>query len=489
VTHPITDRSRSELIAELYDRHATGLFNYCHDQLGDADSAADALVALLGFVPAAEPPRALLYALARREIYRRDIVYSPPLVDPAADPVTALIERVFRELRSHQREVLLLSVVCGLTVDELALVLDVAADTAADLTETADHRFTQVLAFSLASTGHASQQVREVYGALSVAPTRDVLARLPWRMPPALLRAQVYGALGLPGRRPPGAQTSLPVKPLWPTTSVWPVPPVENDELIDTGVHELGAGRPGLEPGRSARHDATTEPMPALGRKPSRRRMPLSAPVPADVLDNPPQNLFAVPVPADLLDNPLQNPFPSSVPADILDNPSFAAPAAADILDSPPRNSFTRPAPADVLDSPPENLFVPPVRQAKPEPVYLMPLHLAPEEEVAAGESTDVFEVPGLSSAPASPAEQAVPTKAGAGQPTKAVTTKGGSRRAGPRRTGEDIKAAGTARRRGLKPIKIGEHRFDWAWELIGFIICVAIALIVFFAMPTVVTP
>ncbi len=39
------------------------------------------------------------------------------------------------------------------------------------------------------------------------------------------------------------------------------------------------------------------------------------------------------------------------------------------------------------------------------------------------------------------------------------------------------------------KPIKLGEHHYDWLWELAGFILCVAIAMIVFFSVPTIVTP
>jgi hypothetical protein len=40
-----------------------------------------------------------------------------------------------------------------------------------------------------------------------------------------------------------------------------------------------------------------------------------------------------------------------------------------------------------------------------------------------------------------------------------------------------------------FKRIKLGEHHYDWLWELAGFILCVAIAMIVFFAVPTIVTP
>ncbi|GLW06193.1 hypothetical protein Misp01_13230 [Microtetraspora sp. NBRC 13810] len=312
MTHSVSDqRARAELIAELYDRHAAGLFAYCLDQLGDADSAADSVAAVLAGVPAVEPPRAALYALARREIYRRDVVQASLYVDPTVDPASALVERVLHELRPHQREVLLLGVVCGLTVDELAWVLDVASDTAADLAESADHRFAQALGHALASTGRAPGPVADVYGALAVAPTRDVLARLPWRPPPASLRARLNAGIS-PRAAAAAARLVAPVKPLWPTAPSWPLPDAPADPATATGLHPVppppgGAlptasadpfglptssadpfGLPGgaattggdpfpadpraslpPEPGRS-RHEATTEPMPTLDRAASR---------------------------------------------------------------------------------------------------------------------------------------------------------------------------------------------------------------------------
>jgi hypothetical protein len=39
------------------------------------------------------------------------------------------------------------------------------------------------------------------------------------------------------------------------------------------------------------------------------------------------------------------------------------------------------------------------------------------------------------------------------------------------------------------KPIKVGEHHFDWLWELVGLVIAIGIALIVFFTVPMIVTP
>ncbi|MFD0889441.1 hypothetical protein ACFQ08_33315, partial [Streptosporangium algeriense] len=56
-------RSRGELITELYDTHAAGLFAYCHDQLGDPGAAGTALAAVFAAVASsdatlsARPPR------------------------------------------------------------------------------------------------------------------------------------------------------------------------------------------------------------------------------------------------------------------------------------------------------------------------------------------------------------------------------------------------------------------------------------------------
>ncbi|MEU8198657.1 hypothetical protein AB0C10_33235 [Microbispora amethystogenes] len=290
MTSPLTgQRSRSELIAELFERHAAGLFAYCHDQLGETASAADAVVAVFTTAPAApEPPsRAVLYALARREIYRRDVSYALPAVDSVADPATALIERVFRDIRPHQREVLLLSEVCGLTPPELSLVLDVAGDTAEELAAGARRRFTQTLATAVAAARSAPfvpPPVAEVYDAIGVAPIADVLARLPWRHPSASVRNRVLAALPYeePGDSPEagpeqaaeqsgsrsgaqsGAQSGgLVTKRLWPTTPTWPLPLSDPDQVTNTCVVNTEAITP-QESRRKAKHEATTEPMPRL---------------------------------------------------------------------------------------------------------------------------------------------------------------------------------------------------------------------------------
>ncbi|GAA3425045.1 hypothetical protein ACQP10_32025 [Streptosporangium sandarakinum] len=263
MTQPLLGRrSRGDLVAELYDRHAAGLFAYCHDQLGDPGAAAAALTAVFAAVETAGPPRAALYALARREIQHRDVVYAPPVA--GADLVAAFVGRVLRDLRPHQREVLYLSGVCEMDAFELSWVLDVAADTADELTVSACRRFAQALRPALASM-RVPDRMAEVFGALDAAPIRDVLARAPWAVPPPGLRATVLGvrpgtasappgvrpgaAPATPGIRPGTASASRPSGPplrrLWPAPPVWPLPPSETDALTSTTVFPLPIGPAG----------------------------------------------------------------------------------------------------------------------------------------------------------------------------------------------------------------------------------------------------
>ncbi|MFC4012450.1 hypothetical protein ACFOY2_34805 [Nonomuraea purpurea] len=256
MSQPLIDqRSRADLIAELYDRHAAGLLAYCADQLGDLGSATDVLASVLAGVPDAEPPRAALYAFARREIHRRDVAYSPPAVDPLIDPATALVERSLRELRPHQREVLVLCAVCGLSKAELAWVLDVAPDTAEELAVGAGQHFRQSLGTGLASTGiRVSKPVADIYGALGVSPLRDVIGRLPWPEPPASLRVHFAGSRSAD----PGP---LFVKPRWPGPPVWPQPLAEADPATSTVIFPTELLTP-PSPSRVSAHEATTAPMP-----------------------------------------------------------------------------------------------------------------------------------------------------------------------------------------------------------------------------------
>ncbi|WP_030913881.1 hypothetical protein [Streptosporangium amethystogenes] len=314
MTQPLLgQRSRGELIAELYDRHAAGLYAYSHDQLGSADSAFDVLVTVLSSVTDTHPPRAALYALARREIFLRDIVYSPPVT--GLDPVPALVERVLSELRTHQREVLYLSGVCEMNAAELSWVLDVAVDTADELTVSACRRFAQSLGAALASA-RIPAHLTEVFGALAVAPVRDVLVLAPWAGPPSGLRAAVLGPRA-PLAPAPRRSTSPLVRQLWPTSPGWPPSPENGTPAFPVPDHMAGDRFPDpfapRDPEVVSAHEASTEPLPKLGesvltaldsaalrprrrlqRPRPRRAAPLSAPIPGDVLDDAPvrENLF-----------------------------------------------------------------------------------------------------------------------------------------------------------------------------------------------------
>ncbi|WP_205315805.1 hypothetical protein, partial [Nonomuraea lactucae] len=59
-------------------------------------------------------------------------------------------------------------------------------------------------------------------------------------------------------------------------------------------------------------------------------------------------------------------------------------------------------------------------------------------------------------------------------------------RKPGPRRPGPRPTPASRKQPRG-RPRQDRHH--DWAWEVVGFLLCVAIAMIVFFAMPTIISP
>ncbi|GAA4578597.1 hypothetical protein GCM10023194_01900 [Planotetraspora phitsanulokensis] len=430
MSSPLTgQRSRSELIAELYERHAAGLFAYCHDQLGESTSAGDAVVAVFTGVPTAEPPaRAVLYSLARREIYRRDVSYALPSVDSVADPATALIERVFRDIRPHQREVLLLSAVCRLSTSEIAVVLDVAADTAEELTYGAQRRFVQTLETATAaarSAPYVAAAVAEIYDAIGVAPVADILARLPWRRPAAAVRERVLSSLLL---EDPGAATGslkLSAKKLWPTTPTWPLPLSNPDQATDTVLVQTDPAKAPL-PRRKAKHEAMTEPMPkmrgsilnALGDGRPRRRRAI-----------PPAPTAAVTAPA---------PAPASPPA--------PAPAPT-------------PAPSEA------DATFDAFRPAEPDP--------APSAGISAAPPV----MPAVTAAKPAPAEPAAPVQPES-EPAAAVE---------PKAPEQAAKPEGRPKKR--KKAKTRDRHYDWVWELVGFLICLAIALIVFFSVPTIVTP
>ncbi|SEM87597.1 sigma factor-like helix-turn-helix DNA-binding protein [Nonomuraea pusilla] len=527
MSHPLTgQRPRGELVARLYDRHAAGLFAYCADQLGDLGSAADVLVSVLTGVPDTEPPRAALYAFARRQIRLRDVVYAPPVVDPLVDPASALVERSLRELRPHQREVLVLCAVCGLSGAELAVALDVAPDTAEELLAAAAQRFRQALGGALASTGiRVPKPVADVYGAIGVAPLRDVLGRLPWPLPPAALRVQFAGSR-------PAEPAPLFVRPRWPVPPAWPLPLARTDPATSTGVFpaDLLTPRP---PGHVADHEATTAPMPRL-RDPLAdldRARPLPDGDPGSFRPLPDGGLGAFrPLPDDgpgtfrpLSPEPFR-PFTSGGPvqAPAPDTPqppepgdlqppasggfqafrpagrSDSGPATGDVL--PPARPFllSAPVPADVLDDEPITLELPAIRDVpgsaetasrhpaplftprpatpprQDEPVYRLPLPAEAREAVQGaavtgtpeGATPDTAKTPDTAE-PAETTEAAAPSRKPSAKPSGKPSARARKRAA--------------ARRR--------ERHHDWAWELIGFLICVAIAMIVFFSVPMMVHP
>ncbi|MFG1945011.1 hypothetical protein [Nonomuraea sp. NPDC048826] len=559
MTHPLTgQRSRREQIAELYDSHAAGLFVYCADQLGDPGSTADVLVSVLTSAPE-DSPRAALYAFARREIHRRDVVYAPPVVDPLVDPASALVERILRELRPQQREVLVLGHVCGLDLAELAWVLDVAPDTAEELVLSAAHRFRQILNMALdASEGRIPKPVADVYGALSVAPLRDVLGRLPWPEPPGTLRIHLAGSST-------ANPAPLFVKPRWPVPPAWPQPLGEADPATTTGLFP----RDLLTPPSSSRvpaHDATTAPMPkyrdavregparltgfpgasSLAPFPGARPGPSSfAPFPGS-RPGPSSSPFPDPRPGPSSPAPFPDPRqgPSALAPVKPERPAVPEPPAA----SSPFEAFRprraaqagpeRPTPrgakpgmgeplsapafltgGDLLDdaagAPPASPAADPpatgdflvhqgqVREAGPlfvprtppkEPVYRMPVAPAAEPVVPAPRPADSPTSP--TAAPLSDVSRTdvsrtdEPRTEEARKPVAApdpLLTKPRPVRKPPARKPPQ-KGRKPHPAKGRKKKRRNRHH-DWAWELIGFLICVAIAMIVFFSVPMIIKP
>ncbi|GII61900.1 hypothetical protein Skr01_19850 [Sphaerisporangium krabiense] len=517
----IDRRPRAELIAELYDRHAAGLFAYIHDQLGDTASAAEALVAVLTGVPAVETPRAALYALARREIYRRDVTYAFPTVDAATDPATALIERVVREVRPHQREVLLLSAVCGLDTAELAWVLDVAADTAEQLDISARHRFTRSLASAVAAARSGTPMpapVTEVYEALTVAPAEDALARLPWRSPPTALRAQVLNGVPDEAGAAPGARRDA--RNLWPTTPRWPLPLAEPDPVTATGVFPAAELSP-PEPGVRSRHEATTEPMPKVrdAAPPGALAAPVPAPAPASAMP------LAAPVPVEALDDDIPLKSEHASPPDSAFGKALATgqwPTLRRTFKPLPRRR--RPAKAPdrlVAAEPAEESPAAPVEATAPAEESAVESIAAPAVEAAsapaaAGQGTsetaeiqavvladdtvgDPVNAPAAEpvasdaaaqadvtlDAPEPPAAESMAEEPGSASVTAEAVLPADQSVVTPDAEGKRRRC----RHKKAKPVKVRERHYDLLWELFGILLCIAIGLLVFFAVPTIVTP
>ncbi|MBG0825449.1 hypothetical protein HS048_32690 [Planomonospora sp. ID91781] len=540
MTQPLLGRrSLSDSIGELYDLHASGLFAYCHDQLGDPDAASAAVLSVLSGVPAERrPPRAGLYAMARGEIQRRDVVHAPP--SAGADPVAVFVRRVLLDLRPHQREVLYLSGVCGMDTAELSWVLDVAADTADELTVSACRRFAQSLALALPSA-RPPAHLAGVFALLGTAQIRDVLARAPWASPPRGLRAAVLAAapgtaLGTaPGTAPAARASSLPVRRLWPTTPAWPLPLTEPHALTSTRLFLPP------DPEAVSAHEATTEPMPRLrgsvltaldtSHETARDGAPGTTPAP-DTAFAPGTSPASDPHLAS--DPPLRTPRPRPRrPRPRQATPPLSAPVPGDVLDPPP--AADGPAPG-------QDLFRPLTPEARAALAYTdklvasAPLRARPEIPAAASAGT---RAPASTGTPAGPPDRAgweEPTRPLPGWPLPADQLGGLAPPLGTPRTGHgadgdpagpvfaapartapaepdrpvrpddrtgpldapEVREPGrrarsapapTGSRRRRRQAGHGERHHDWVWEVVGFIICVAIAMLVFFAVPTIVTP
>ncbi|MET7338353.1 hypothetical protein [Nonomuraea sp. NPDC005650] len=620
MSQPLTDqRRRAELIAELYDRHAAGLFAYCADQLGDLGSASDVLVTLFssvaGVPSAAEAPRAALYAFARREIHRRDIVFTPPSIDPLIDPASALVERTFRELRPHQREVLVLCAVCGLSKSELAWVLDVAPDTAEELAVGAGNHFRHALVTALSSTGvRVPKPVADVYGALSVAPLADIISRLPWSEPPGALRIQFAGSRSAT----PGP---LFVKPRWPSPPMWPQPLADEDPATSTGIFPAELLTP-PSPSQVPAHGATTAPMPKLNKSPEstprRGGVPTSHVPFGDAPASTPGSFFgdgptrATPrspfgdgpasTPRSSLRDPLasaqrmhdplgptpslRDPLASNRPRRDVPNPAASLgdpPAAVDgarpyppgtpqtappfagrtpvpphthpfFVDPPdePSSGFEPFATGDVIlprdtaepfatgdiilprdvprpfgDDDDGDILAPrdphvdvlvhkgparplpePPRTNEPAPLFrprpkssrrTKPAKRNPEPAEPMRPAEPVYRLPLYDKAPPKPPtlpKPAGPAKKGPAPPEEETRTTFASLAPEPSLLApRPVRARPVSKKRPEyqarpeKPRRRRDRHFDWAWEVVGFLICVAIAMIVFFSMPVFLHP
>ena len=520
-------RSRGELIAQLYERHAAGLFAYCHDQLGDPDSASDAVTAVFTQIPAAEPPRAALYALARREIFRRDVRRPAPAVDSAIDPIASLIDRVFREMPPHQREALLLAAVCGLTPAELAAVLDVAPDTAEQLTAGARNRFTRSLRAAVTAARSAPYTPPELiaaYDALEMARVEDVLARKPWRRPTASLRNRVLGMTG-------DLEPAPPPDPQWSGTGSWPaIPPLAPAEPGPitgpiTGPVSTGTA---LE-----RDEAKTEPIPKVSEpSPSggRRRRSRAAPATgAPAAEAPtasgPQTQEIPAVPAVAAGTA---PAAPGVPA--RETPAVPEPPVHGLTDAPPlwtrdgiaapgaanrgapaapgtparetdpasggpaeATAHGEPRPKEAAGAARETVTAPesPAREtaSRPETRSREAGPTATEDRRQADESFDAFRPAERKASTATPGTGAPEDAASAGEPARKpektrrrpdasspATGKGPGGRDADRGDG------GTAGQERVRPKR--ERHHDWLWELAGLLLCLLIAFLVFTLVP-----
>jgi DNA-directed RNA polymerase specialized sigma24 family protein len=174
----------------LYDEHGAGMYAYCRRMAGDeaADALRDAFVAAARHPDTApssdETLPTWLYALARAECLRRGALVRTV---PAA-PLAAPFERAVARLRPEHREALALA--DALPVEDLALVIGVARDTAELLVRMARRRLEQAVITVLEAGTDADE---DLLTALAKGRLHALVSRRAAE-PPASLRQQVVAA-------------------------------------------------------------------------------------------------------------------------------------------------------------------------------------------------------------------------------------------------------------------------------------------------------
>lgn len=113
------------------------------------------------------------------------------------------------------------------------------------------------------------------------------------------------------------------------------------------------------------------------------------------------------------------------------------------------------------------------------------PLHTVPPNYTAPPDHTPASHYAQWSEPATAPGSDSGAEPAGTDEAGTAWASESGLDLSG--RTGSRRRAGRRAARSHKVPAKVSHH--DWAWEVIGFIIAVAIAMIVFFAVPMITTP
>ncbi|OPG09620.1 hypothetical protein [Microbispora sp. GKU 823] len=146
---------------------------------------------------------------------------------------------------------------------------------------------------------------------------------------------------------------------------------------------------------------------------------------------------------------------------------------------------LTPPAESLLPAAPPVDAFAPAPREAeRPSEQLAEPFLPAEEPSAEADGDRAVEEPPAKTDTLVHPAAAAVrvPAPAASRRPGRKHTA---SRNTASRSTGRPYGENGAGRGRRGK----GDRHYDWLWEVVGILICLIIALIVFFNVPTVFTP